>query len=86
MSFYHFLVLNSSKFNLHSIFGGVPDVGLRAFFQADTLLISSSLRPDKLVVDLKITYQSNPDKVLASILCQSEDFIRTRTLSGLTLL
>ena len=27
--------------------------------------------------------QSNPDKVLASVLCQSEDFIRTRTLSGL---
>ena len=30
--------------------------------------------------------QSNPDKVLASVLCQSEDFIRTRTLSGLTFL
>ena len=30
------------------------------------------------------TLQSNPDKVLASGLCQSEDFIRTRNLSGLT--
>ena len=30
--------------------------------------------------------QSNPDKVLASVLCQSEDFIRTRNLSGLTFL
>ena len=28
--------------------------------------------------------QSNPDKFLASVLCLSEDFIRTRTLSGLT--
>ena len=33
-----------------------------------------------------IEIQSNPDKVLASVLCQSEDFIRTRTLSELTFL
>ena len=33
-----------------------------------------------------IAVQSNPDRVLASILCQSEDFIRTRSLSGLTFL
>ena len=33
-----------------------------------------------------IELQSNPDKVLASVLCQSEDFIRMRTLSGLTFL
>ena len=36
--------------------------------------------------DLAREIQSNPDKVLASVLCQSEDFIRTRTLSGLTFL
>ena len=35
-------------------------------------------------VDLQV--QSNPDKVLASVLYQSEDFIRMRTLSGLTFL
>ena len=36
-------------------------------------------------IEVKAIYvQSNPDKVLASVLCQGEDFIRTRTLSGLT--
>ena len=35
---------------------------------------------------LSINLQSNPDKVLASVLCRSEYFIRTRTLSGLTFL
>ena len=58
--------------------------GLGISWQLHVWLSSSLVLVNQ--VNMAADIQSNPDKVLASVLCQSEDFIRTRTLSGLTFL